>query len=50
VNFFGHATVASWHSDEPAFALGAMLPDLLLAHVREALAQNIGRSASNSAR
>ncbi len=27
MNFFGHATVASWHSDEPAHALGAMLPD-----------------------
>ncbi len=27
MNFFGHATVASWHSDAPAHALGAMLPD-----------------------
>jgi hypothetical protein len=27
VNFFGHALVASWQSGEPAFALGAMLPD-----------------------
>jgi len=28
VNFFGHATVACMHSDEPRFVLGAMLPDL----------------------
>ena len=28
MNFFGHAVVASWHSSEPAFVLGAMLPDL----------------------
>lgn len=27
MNFFGHAIVATWHSDEPAFVLGAMLPD-----------------------
>jgi hypothetical protein len=27
VNFFGHAVAASWSSDEPRFALGAMLPD-----------------------
>lgn len=27
MNFFGHAVVATWHSDEPAFVLGAMLPD-----------------------
>jgi hypothetical protein len=27
VNFFGHALAASWRSGEPAFALGAMLPD-----------------------
>ncbi|HKE14890.1 MAG TPA: hypothetical protein VKB80_08510 [Kofleriaceae bacterium] len=27
MNFFGHALVASWRSGEPAFALGAMLPD-----------------------
>lgn len=27
MNFFGHATVASWHSTEPQLALGAMLPD-----------------------
>jgi hypothetical protein len=28
MNFFGHAVVASWQSSEPAFVLGAMLPDL----------------------
>jgi hypothetical protein len=28
MNFFGHAVVAGWHSCEPAFVLGAMLPDL----------------------
>jgi hypothetical protein len=28
MNFFGHAVVAGWHSTEPAFVLGAMLPDL----------------------
>ncbi len=27
VNFFGHALAASWRGREPAFALGAMLPD-----------------------
>jgi acyl carrier protein phosphodiesterase len=27
VNFFGHAVVARWRRDEPAFVLGAMLPD-----------------------
>lgn len=27
MNFFGHAAVASWSSDEPAVLLGAMLPD-----------------------
>jgi hypothetical protein len=27
MNFFGHAVVASWHSSEPPFVLGAMLPD-----------------------
>lgn len=27
MNFFGHAAVASWHSSDPTFALGAMLPD-----------------------
>jgi hypothetical protein len=27
VNYFGHAVVAAWRSPEPAFALGAMLPD-----------------------
>ncbi len=27
VNFFGHAVVASWRSDDPAHAFGAMLPD-----------------------
>jgi acyl carrier protein phosphodiesterase len=27
VNFFGHAAVASWSSDEAGVALGAMLPD-----------------------
>jgi hypothetical protein len=27
VNFFGHAAVASWSSDDPGVALGAMLPD-----------------------
>lgn len=27
VNFFGHATVASWRSSDPSFVLGAMLPD-----------------------
>lgn len=28
MNFFGHAVVAGWRSTEPAFVLGAMLPDL----------------------
>jgi len=28
VNFFSHALVASWRSRSPAYALGAMLPDL----------------------
>lgn len=28
VNFFAHALVASWRSPSPAYALGAMLPDL----------------------
>ena len=27
MNYFGHAAVASWHSAEPAAALGSMLPD-----------------------
>ncbi|MFW5920262.1 MAG: hypothetical protein ACOCUS_00380 [Polyangiales bacterium] len=27
MNFFGHATVATWHRVEPAFVLGSMLPD-----------------------
>jgi len=27
VNFFGHALAATWRDREPAFALGAMLPD-----------------------
>ncbi len=27
MNFFGHLTVASWYSEEPALLLGAMLPD-----------------------
>lgn len=27
MNFFGHAAVACWRSTEPAFVLGAMLPD-----------------------
>jgi hypothetical protein len=27
MNFFGHAVVASWTSVEPAFVLGAMVPD-----------------------
>lgn len=27
VNFFGHAVTASWRSNDPRFALGAMLPD-----------------------
>lgn len=27
VNFFGHAAVATWSSDEAGVALGAMLPD-----------------------
>jgi hypothetical protein len=30
VNFFGHAVAASWVEASPAFAYGAMLPDLLL--------------------
>lgn len=29
MNFFAHAVVASWHSREPRFVLGAMLPDLI---------------------
>lgn len=28
MNFFAHAVVASWRSASPAYALGAMLPDL----------------------
>ena len=28
MNFFGHATVACMHSEEPRYVLGAMLPDL----------------------
>jgi hypothetical protein len=28
LNFFAHAVVASWHSSEARFVLGAMLPDL----------------------
>ncbi|HEX2735133.1 MAG TPA: hypothetical protein VHM70_26185 [Polyangiaceae bacterium] len=28
MNFFGHAVIASWARPDPAFALGAMLPDL----------------------
>lgn len=27
MNFFGHATVAAWMSDDPRWVLGAMLPD-----------------------
>lgn len=27
MNFFGHAVAACWNSDDPAFVLGAMLPD-----------------------
>lgn len=27
MNFFGHAVVASWASDDPALAFGSMLPD-----------------------
>lgn len=27
MNFFGHAAVARWRSSDPAFVLGAMLPD-----------------------
>lgn len=27
MNFVGHAAAARWHSSEPLFALGAMLPD-----------------------
>lgn len=30
MNFFGHAVAASWVEASPAFAYGAMLPDLLL--------------------
>jgi hypothetical protein len=29
LNFFSHAVVAAWHSKDPSFVLGAMLPDLL---------------------
>ena len=29
MNFFAHATLALWRTDEPRFVLGAMLPDLL---------------------
>ena len=29
MNFFAHAVVASWHSREPLFVFGAMLPDLI---------------------
>ena len=27
MNFYGHLVTASWHSESPDFALGAMLPD-----------------------
>ena len=27
MNFFGHACVASWERSDPAYVLGAMLPD-----------------------
>jgi hypothetical protein len=27
MNFLGHAAAARWHSDDPRFVLGAMLPD-----------------------
>lgn len=27
MNFFGHATAAAWYDAQPAFVLGAMLPD-----------------------
>lgn len=39
MNFFGHAVVAGWHSSEPAFVLGAMLPDLA-----EILSARLGRA------
>jgi hypothetical protein len=29
VNFIGHAYVALWHSSEPSFVLGTMLPDFV---------------------
>jgi hypothetical protein len=29
LNFYSHAVVAAWHSQNPSFVLGAMLPDLL---------------------
>lgn len=28
MNFFAHAVVAAWHTSEPRYVLGAMLPDL----------------------
>lgn len=35
MNFYAHLVTASWHSDDPAFALGAMLPDFAtMANVR----------------
>lgn len=35
MNFIGHLHVARWHNEEPAFALGAMLPDFAgMARVR----------------
>lgn len=27
MNFYAHVVAASWHNEEPAFALGSMLPD-----------------------
>jgi hypothetical protein len=41
MNFFGHAVVSLWHSDDARFVLGAMLPDLCgMLGIRAARAQD----------
>jgi hypothetical protein len=41
MNFFGHAVVGLWHSDDARFVLGAMLPDLCaMLGIRAARAQD----------
>jgi hypothetical protein len=46
VNFFGHAAVASWSSDEAGVALGAMVPDFeAMAGARIAAAEDAAVAA-----